>query len=84
MTVHAVRYRNIGEDGDAVCPLMNWPFDSTCGVQEGITGGRFTGWLTSGDGGTLIPHIRGTAYVTGRSTLLFDEADPFRLGLPVE
>jgi proline racemase len=32
------------------------------------------------DGG-LVPHIRGTAFVTADATLRFDAADPFRLGL---
>ena len=50
--------------------------------QEGIVGGMFTGWLTAGDGGALIPHIRGTAFVTGESTLRFDAKDPFRFGIP--
>jgi proline racemase len=51
--------------------------------QEGIAGGMFTGWLTPGPAGELIPHIRGSAFVTGEATLLFDEFDPFRLGIPV-
>ena len=50
--------------------------------QESITGSVFTGWLTSNDRGDLIPHIRGTAFITGENTLLFDEGDPFRCGLP--
>ncbi|HEV2644289.1 MAG TPA: proline racemase family protein, partial [Candidatus Elarobacter sp.] len=50
--------------------------------QESITGSLFTGWLTTGDDGALIPHIRGTAYVTAEATLLFDAADPFRGGIP--
>ncbi|HEX3867424.1 MAG TPA: proline racemase family protein [Gemmatimonadaceae bacterium] len=49
--------------------------------QESITGSRFTGWLTEGRGGELIPHIRGSAFITGDTTLLFDPADPFRLGI---
>jgi len=49
--------------------------------QESITGGRFTGWLTPGDDGELIPHIRGRAFITGASTLRFDPADPFRFGI---
>jgi 4-hydroxyproline epimerase len=49
--------------------------------QEGVSGGIFTGWLTAGPGGTLIPHVRGTAFVTGESTLRFDPRDPFRGGL---
>lgn len=50
--------------------------------QESITGSLFTGWLTVNDRGELIPHVRGTAYVTAESTLLFDDADPFRGGIP--
>jgi 4-hydroxyproline epimerase len=49
--------------------------------QESITGSLFTGWLTAGASGDLIPHIRGTAYVTAEATLRFDSADPFRLGI---
>ncbi|MGH9440919.1 MAG: proline racemase family protein [Thermoanaerobaculia bacterium] len=49
--------------------------------QEGITGSVFTGWLTR-RGDELIPHIRGTAWVTGEATLHFDASDPFRLGIP--
>lgn len=47
--------------------------------QEGITGSLFEGWLEE-KGGALVPHIRGHAYVTGRSTLFFDTSDPFREG----
>jgi 4-hydroxyproline epimerase len=49
--------------------------------QESITGGMFSAWLTS-DGDDLVPHIRGRAFVTGRTTLLFDSRDPFRGGFP--
>jgi 4-hydroxyproline epimerase len=49
--------------------------------QESVTGSLFTGWLTQGKSGELIPHIRGTAFVTSEATLRFDSADPFRLGL---
>ena len=50
--------------------------------QESITGSLFTGWLEQQDG-KLIPCIRGTAHITGESTLLFDPADPFRAGFTV-
>lgn len=50
--------------------------------QEGIVGGMFTGWLTPDDAGALVPHIRGTAFITGESTLRFDPNDPFRFGIP--
>jgi 4-hydroxyproline epimerase len=49
--------------------------------QESITGSLFTGWLTSRDG-ALVPHISGRAFITSRATLLFDEDDPFRFGIP--
>lgn len=49
--------------------------------QESITGSRFVGWLTEGANGDLLPHIRGTAFVTGEATLQFDPDDPFRLGI---
>jgi 4-hydroxyproline epimerase len=51
--------------------------------QEGISGGLFTGWLTKGDNGELMPHVRGSAYITGETTLHFDPRDPFRFGIPV-
>ncbi|HET7452548.1 MAG TPA: proline racemase family protein, partial [Thermoanaerobaculia bacterium] len=50
--------------------------------QESIIGSVFQGWLSTRDG-ALVPHVRGTAYVTGESTLYFDPADPFRLGIPL-
>jgi len=49
--------------------------------QESITGSRFTGWLSEGEDGELIPHIRGSAFITGDAILRFDPADPFRLGI---
>jgi 4-hydroxyproline epimerase len=47
--------------------------------QESITGSRFVGWLAESDG-ELIPYIQGRAFVTARSTLLFDPDDFFRGG----
>jgi len=49
--------------------------------QESITGSLFTGWLTK-RGDALVPHISGRAFITSRATLLFDEDDPFRHGIP--
>ena len=60
---------------DEIAPGTRWR-------QESITGSLFTGWLTVNDRGELIPHVRGTAYVTAEATLLFDDADPFRGGIP--
>ncbi len=48
-------------------------------TQESITGSTFTGWLEERNG-RLVPHIQGHAYITARSTLRFDPADPFRFG----
>ena len=49
--------------------------------QEGFVGGLFTGWLTDRDG-AFVPHVRGSAFVTGEATLRFDPRDPFQLGIP--
>ena len=49
-------------------------------VQESITGTTFTGYV-SVDGDTITPHISGRAHITGKATLIFDEADPFRWGI---
>jgi proline racemase len=48
--------------------------------QESITGSMFTGWLEESEG-VIRPHITGNAFVTARSTLLFDPRDPFIGGL---
>jgi len=47
--------------------------------QESLTGSLFEGWLEE-RGGALVPHVRGRAFVTGRTTLFFDGKDPFREG----
>ena len=48
--------------------------------QEGILGTVFEGSITR-FGEHVVPRIRGTAYVTAESTLLFDPADPFCDGI---
>ncbi len=48
--------------------------------QEGILGTCFDGSVTT-EGGAIVPRIRGMAYVFAEATLLFDPADPFRLGV---
>lgn len=48
--------------------------------QESVTGSLFTGWLTEGEGGELVPYIRGHAFVTGEAVLRFEPGDPFRAG----
>jgi proline racemase len=47
--------------------------------QESITGSLFEGWLEERSG-SLVPLIRGRAFVTGRASLFFDAKDPFREG----
>jgi 4-hydroxyproline epimerase len=48
--------------------------------QESIIGSQFVGWLDR-QGDALIPHIRGTAYVTATATLRVDPHDPFGAGI---
>ena len=49
--------------------------------QEGILGTVFEGSFRV-EAGQIVPIITGSAYVTAQSTLIFDPADPFRLGIP--
>lgn len=48
--------------------------------QEGILDTVFEGRVRIEDG-AIIPSIRGSAYITAESTLLFDAEDPFRNGI---
>jgi 4-hydroxyproline epimerase len=48
--------------------------------QEGILGTVFEGSVRKA-GDSIVPRIRGTAYVYAETTLLFDAADPFRHGV---
>jgi len=55
--------------------------------QEGILGSVFEGSFEFENGNAngsqrIVPLITGSAYVTSESTLIFDPADPFRLGVP--
>jgi 4-hydroxyproline epimerase len=58
--------------------------------QEGILGTVFEGTFEFADGAPdassggirITPTITGSAYVTAENTLIFDPADPFRLGVP--
>jgi 4-hydroxyproline epimerase len=56
--------------------------------QEGILGTVFEGQYQFYDSPSpaeaprIIPTITGSAYITAESTLIFDPADPFRLGVP--
>jgi 4-hydroxyproline epimerase len=49
-------------------------------IQESIIGSTFTGRYRR-RGKEVIPTITGTAYVTGQTTLILDEADPFCWGI---
>jgi len=48
--------------------------------QESIVGSVFEGFVRI-DGDTIIPSIRGSAYVNAEATLLLDANDPFRMGI---
>jgi 4-hydroxyproline epimerase len=48
--------------------------------QEGILGTVFEGSVRT-ENGAIIPSIKGSAFVTAESTLLFDAGDPFRNGI---
>jgi 4-hydroxyproline epimerase len=48
-------------------------------TQQSITGSKFRGTMRR-RGEYLIPTIVGQAWITGESTLLFDESDPIRWG----
>jgi 4-hydroxyproline epimerase len=49
--------------------------------QESIIGSVFTcSYRRAGD--HIVPTIRGTAWISGASTLLFDDGDPFAWGIP--
>ena len=49
--------------------------------QEGILGTVFEGSIREGQDGEVNPSIRGRAWVTGESKLLFAEDDPFAAGI---
>jgi 4-hydroxyproline epimerase len=48
--------------------------------QEGIVGSVFEGSVEVA-GGAVVPSITGTAYVTGESTLVFEDGDPYHAGI---
>ena len=49
-------------------------------VQESIIGTTYRCWYQA-DEGAILPTIEGTAFVTGETTLVFDDADPMRHGI---
>ncbi len=48
--------------------------------QESIVGSVFEGWATI-EGDKVIPHIKGSAYITAEATLILNPADPFCYGI---
>ncbi len=50
--------------------------------QESITGSLFVARLDERNG-ELIPRLKGRAFITCESTLVFEDADPFKTGLDV-
>lgn len=49
--------------------------------QASIVGSLFEGAITPLDGGRVIPHITGSAFVNAEATLLLDPSDPFCMGI---
>ncbi len=49
--------------------------------QEGFLGTVFEGSVEPAEGGRVRPRIRGRAWITGESTLLFSADDPFARGI---
>lgn len=50
-------------------------------VQESVIGSTYTISYQQGSDGTVVPTVTGQAYVTSDATLIFDAADPYRLGI---
>jgi 4-hydroxyproline epimerase len=49
--------------------------------QEGILGTVFEGTIEAFGSGPVLPKIKGRAWITGETTLLFDATDPFAEGI---
>jgi len=51
--------------------------------QEGILDTVFEGsFVLDGEAAKIIPTVTGSAHITGEGSLIFQDADPFRLGVP--
>jgi 4-hydroxyproline epimerase len=50
-------------------------------VQESVIGSRFEASYIDGPDGTIIPSIKGRAYITADATLIADSGDPFKHGI---
>lgn len=68
---------------DALQPGEPWRQE---GILDTVFEGSFEfqngGEGRAGEGPRILPVITGSAYVTAECTLIFDPADPFRLGVP--
>jgi len=61
--------------------ILGTVFEGSFEFEENTNGaGRIGG--SSESGSRIIPMITGSAHVTAECTLIFDPADPFRLGVP--
>ncbi len=49
--------------------------------QESIVGSVFEGSVVKANGGTIIPAIKGSAYISAEATLILDPRDPFQMGI---
>ena len=49
--------------------------------QEGILGTVFEGTIEAFGSGPVLPKIKGRAWITGETTLIFDATDPFAEGI---
>ncbi len=50
-------------------------------IQESIVGSRFEARYRLGENGAIIPSITGKAYISADTKLIFQDDDPFRLGI---
>lgn len=63
----------LAEDG-LLHPGMPW-------IQESIIDSLYHLSYQPGEAGGIIPTVKGRAYVTAESSLIFDQADPYRTGI---
>jgi 4-hydroxyproline epimerase len=61
--------------------ILGTVFECSFTFQNGATSADAAGGI-AGEGCRILPVITGSAHVTAESTLIFDPADPFRLGVP--
>ena len=61
--------------------ILGTVFEGSYELENGTTSANTNG-SAGGDSHRITPTITGSAYVTSECTLIFDPADPFRLGVP--